>query len=52
VDAYKVIWMRIAKEVTHQSVATTKVAVTMVEFFDWWAFFELEAEANRDAAKG
>lgn len=41
--------MRICKEVLHTDVDDAKERLGMVDFYDWWAYFELEREANEGA---
>jgi hypothetical protein len=48
-DGHKIVWMRIAKEVLHTDVADAKDRLGMADFYDWWAYFELEREANEGA---
>lgn len=41
--------MTLAKQVTHTSVAMTKQLIGGSEYWDWRAYYELVAKAEKDA---
>jgi hypothetical protein len=46
-----VFWFTLARRVTHTSVAMTKQIIGASEYWDWRAYFEIVAEAMKDAEK-